>query len=105
MKRIKYFVFLLVLGVFSICNVNAATLKVTTNKTTVVVGSTVKITVSVNGNDADAWEYCLDYDSDIFSVSSSTIGGLGSTTCLNVGGVLNPASKSITFTLKTEHGL
>ena len=97
MKKLKYFVFLLLLGVFSICNVNAATLKVTANKTTVVVGSTVNVTVSVNGNDADAWEYCLDYDSSVFSVSSSTIGNLGSTTCLNLGGITT-GGKNITFT-------
>lgn len=101
MKKLKYFVFLLVLGVFSICNVNAATLKVTANKTTVVVGSTVNVTVSVNGNDADAWEYCLDYDSSVFSVSSSTIGNLGSTTCLNLGGITT-GGKNITFTLKAK---
>lgn len=101
MKKLNYFAFLLVLGLFGVCDVNAATLKVTTNKNTVVVGSTVNVTVAVNGNDADAWEYCLDYDSSIFSVSSSTVGGLGSTTCLNLGGI-NTGGKNVTFTLKAK---
>ena len=70
MKKIKYLLFVVVLMVLSIGSVSAASFKVTTNKSTVVVGSSVSVTVSVNGNDAAGWEYCLSYDSSVFTLTS-----------------------------------
>lgn len=94
MKKIKYLVFGLLLGIFSITSVDAASLKVSANKSTVVVGSSVNVTVSVSGSDAAGWEYCLNYDSSMFSLTSH------SSSCI-LGGTL-AGNKSVTFKLKAK---
>ncbi|MBR6821038.1 MAG: cadherin-like beta sandwich domain-containing protein [Bacilli bacterium] len=94
MKRIKYFIFMIGVCLLGLGTVNAAKFNVTTNKTTVVVGSTVKITVGVSGSDAAGWEYCLNYDSSMFSLTSH------SSTCV-LGGTL-AGNKSVTFTFKAK---
>ncbi len=94
MKRIKYFIFMLGVCLLGLGTVNAAKFNMSTNKSTVVVGSTVKITVSVSGSDAAGWEYCLNYDSSMFSLTSH-----GSTCVL--GGTL-AGNKSVTFTFKSK---
>lgn len=94
MKKIKYLIFGLLLGMFSITSVDAASLKVSANKSTVVVGSSVSVTVSVSGSDAAGWEYCLNYDSSMFSLTSH------SSSCI-LGGTL-AGNKSVTFKLKAK---
>ena len=94
MKKIKYLVFLLGLCLFGVTSVDAASFKVSANKTTVVVGNTVNITVAVNGSDAAGWEYCLNYDTSMFSLTSH------SSSCI-LGGTL-AGNKSVTFKLKAK---
>lgn len=94
MKKVRYFIFLVGLCLFGITFVNAASFKVSTNKTTVVVGNTVNVTVAVNGSDAAGWEYCLNYDTSKFSLTSH------SSSCI-LGGTL-AGNKSVTFKLKAK---
>ena len=94
MKKIKYLLFLVVLTILSVGGVSAASFSVTTNKNTVVVGNSVSITVSVNGKDAAGWEYCLNYDSSVFELTSHN------TKCI-LGGTL-AGNKTVTFKLKAK---
>ncbi len=94
MKKIKYFIFLLGVCLLGLGTVSAASISMKSNKNTVVVGSTVKVTVSVSGSDADGWEYCLNYDSSAFSLTSH------SSTCIK--GSILAGSKSVTFTFKSR---
>lgn len=94
MKKVRYVLFLLGIMVLGVNSVSAASLKVSANKTTVVVGSSVNVTVAVSGSDAAGWEYCLNYDTSIFSLTSH------SSSCI-LGGTL-AGNKSVTFTLKAK---
>ncbi len=95
MKKIKLLISTLILFFIGVNITYAASLNVTANKSTVVVGNTVTITVNASG--AAGWEYCLNYDKSIFSLSStnSDTGG----TCVLTGSTLIGYSK-VTFTLK-----
>ena len=95
MKNIKYLIYIIVLFIVVIGVTNAASLSVSVNKKSVVVGSTVSVTVSASG--ADGWEYCLSYDTSLFSFVSSNSDKGG--TCLQTGGILSGYSK-VTFNLK-----
>ena len=97
MKKIKYIIFIFMIMFIGIGFSNAASLKVTANKTTVVVGNTVTITVSASG--ADGWEYCLKYDTNVFTLVSanSDTGG----TCVKTGSSLIGYSK-VTYKLKAK---
>lgn len=97
MKKVKYLIFTLLIFCLGITFTYAASLKVTANKTTVVVGNTVTVTVNASG--AAGWEYCLNYDSSIFSLSSTTSDTGGS--CVRTGSTLIGYSK-VTFTLKAK---
>ena len=97
MKKVKYLLFSLFVGLVGINVANAAALKVTASKSTVVVGNTVTITVSASG--AEGWEYCLSYDSSLFSLQSSTVGDVGSLECVITGGPMLGGSK-VNFVLK-----
>ena len=88
MKKIKYLLFSLLVCLIGVGFVNAASIKVSANKTNVVVGSTVTVTVKVNGG--AGWEYDLSYDSSVFSCSGSTH---------VLGGTL-AGNSSVSFTLK-----
>lgn len=88
MKKIKYILFSLLVCLIGVGFVNAASIKVSANKTNVVVGSTVTVTVKVNGG--AGWEYDLSYDSSVFSCSGSTH---------VLGGTL-AGNSSVSFTLK-----
>ena len=94
MKKIKYLIFMMGVCLLGLGTVNAAKFSITTNKSTVVVGSTVNITVGVSGSDAAGWEYCLNYDSSMFSLTSH------SSTCV-LGGTL-AGNKNVTFTFKAK---
>lgn len=95
MKKIKYLLFSMLLMVIGLTTVDAASLKVSANKSTVVVGSTVTITVNANG--ASGWEYCLSYDDSLFTRTKSTADTGGD--CVKTGSTLIGYSK-VTFTLK-----
>lgn len=97
MKKIKYFMFMVMVFCVGIGFTYAASLKVSANKTTVVVGNTVVVTVKASG--ASGWEYCLSYDSSVFSLSSTTSDTGG--TCVRTGSTLT-GYDSVTFTLKAK---
>ena len=94
MKKVKYLIFMLGICLISIGTVSAASFKVTANKSTVVVGNSVNVTVSVSGSDAAGWEYCLNYDTSVFSLTSH------SSSCV-LGGTL-AGNKNVTFKLKAK---
>lgn len=94
MRKIKYFICLLIVFMIGIGSIEAASFSVKANKTTVVVGNSVNVTVSVSGSDAAGWEYCLNYDTSMFSLTSH------SSSCI-LGGTL-AGNKSVTFKLKSK---
>ncbi len=95
MKKIKLLISVFVLFFIGILTTNAASLSVSANKSTVVVGNTVTVTVKASG--AAGWEYCLDYDKSVFSLSSTTSDTGGS--CVLTGSTLIGYS-SVTYKLK-----
>lgn len=99
MKKIKYLLFVVFIGIIGLNYCYAASLSVSANKKTVVVGSTVTVTVNASG--ADGWEYCIDYDSSILSLSSSTVGNNGSLSCVRTGGITSGGSK-VKFVFKAR---
>lgn len=95
MKKVKYFIYaILIFGIFS-GSVSAASLSVSASTKSAVVGNTISITVSASG--AAGWEYCLNYDSSVFSFVSSNSDKGG--TCLQTGSTLIGYSK-VTFKFK-----
>ena len=100
MKRIKYFLFILLIGIVGVLKVNAAGISVKANSTVPTVGSTVKVTVNVNGSGTEAgkvgaWEYCVSYDSKMLTLTSP------SSSCV-LDGVAGFSSTSTTFTFKVN---
>lgn len=99
MKRIKYLLFSLLLGIIMVGSVNAAGISVSASKMNVTVGNTFKVTVTVTGTGttsgtAMAWEYCLDYDSSKLTLVDGA-------TCVN-DGVLGLVSPTQTYTFKAK---
>ena len=96
-RKIKYLIFTLVLGLVFTVSVSAASFSVSTNKSSVVVGNTVKVTVKVSG--AAGWEYCVNYDSSMFTLTSagSDTGGK----CVKTGSTMTGYS-SVTYTFKAK---
>lgn len=97
MKKIKYLLFFLLFSIMGVNYVDAASLSLSANKSTVVVGNTVTVTVSASG--AAGWEYCLSYDSSIFELTSTNSDTGGA--CVLTGSTLIGYSK-VTFTLKAK---
>jgi len=97
MKKIKYIIFTLMIMFLGISFSHAASLTLTSNKSTVVVGNTV--TITVKAREAAGWEYCLKYDSNIFTLTSATSDTGG--TCVKTGSTLGGYS-SVTYKLKAK---
>ncbi len=97
MKKIKYILFSLFVCFIGVGFVNAASLKVSASKSTVVVGNTFTVTVSASG--AAGWEYCLSYDDSLFSLVSANSDTGGD--CVKTGGINNQYTK-VTYTLKSK---
>ncbi len=95
-KIIKYLTIILVTFIF-MTNVNAASGKITvsTNKSTVTVGSSITATVTVSSSSAiGSWEWIIDYDTNKLKLTS------GKLRVADVGdGKIK--SKSYTYTFKT----
>lgn len=89
MKRLKYLIFTLLMGVVGVVSVSAASLSMSVSSKSVTVGSNVRVTVKASG--AAGWEYCLSYDSSVFQLT-------GGDKCV-LGGTL-AGNQSVTFTLK-----
>lgn len=96
MKRgFKYLIFTFVLFLVCIISVKAASFSVKSSSTNVKVGSTFNVTVSVSG--AAGWEYCVAYDSSVFSFVSS--GADTGSTCVKTGSTMTGYS-SVKYTFK-----
>ena len=89
MKRIKYLLFTILVSIVGFITVNAASLSMSASSKSVTVGGTVKVTVKASGG--AGWEYCLNYDSSVFQLTSGDKCVLGGTLAGN---------QSVTFTLK-----
>jgi len=102
MKRIKYFVFILMASIVGLVTVDAASVSVKASSTSPTVGSSVKVTVTVNGTGTSAgkvgaWEYCVSYDSSKLTLTSP------SSPCVPDGVAgFSAASKSFTFKVKAS---
>jgi hypothetical protein len=96
-KKINYLVFTVVLSLAFVFTVSAASFSVSANKSSVVVGNTVKVTVKVSG--AAGWEYCVNYDSSLFTLTSagSDTGGK----CVKTGSTMTGYS-NVTYTFKAR---
>ncbi len=97
MKKIKYIVYTMMLFVAGIGVSYAASLGVSANKKIVTVGSTVTVTVNASG--AAGWEYCVAYDSSMFTLTKATSDTGGA--CVRTGSTLTGYS-SVTFTFKAN---
>lgn len=95
MRKIKYYMFAVLLSVVCIGSVDAAALKMSASTTNAVVGNTVTVTVTASG--AAGWEYCLNYDSSVFKLTSATSDTGGA--CVRTGSTLIGHSK-VSFKLK-----
>lgn len=95
MKNFKYLLFMFVFSIVFVGKVDAAALKMSTSTTSAVVGNTVTITVSASG--AAGWEYCLNYDSSVFKLTSASSDTGGA--CVRTGSTLIGYSK-VSFKLK-----
>ena len=96
-KKFNYLIFTVVLSLAFVFTVSAASFSVSANKSSVVVGNTVKVTVKVSG--AAGWEYCVNYDSSLFTLTSagSDTGGK----CVKTGSTMTGYS-NITYTFKAR---
>ena len=95
MKKVKYLLFSIIMFIALIGTSNAAGLSVSSSTKSAVVGNTISVTVSASG--AAGWEYCLNYDSSVFKLTSagSDTGGA----CVKTGSTLIGYSK-VTFKFK-----
>ncbi len=100
-KRLSLFIFTFIISCIYINDVNAAsaTISVSANKSTVVVGETVTITYTLSSSTAiQGWDFTASYDSSYFSFVSSNMEG--STQAVNVA--TNSSTKSKKYTLKLK---
>ena len=95
MKVFKYLFYSIFVFVVSLGVVDAAALSMSTSTRSAVVGNTISVTVSASG--AAGWEYCVNYNSSVFSLVSanSDTGG----PCVRTGSTLTGYSK-VTFKFK-----
>ena len=100
MKKIKLLLFSLVCLVVCTNTVKAASITVSANTKSVIVGNSVTVSVTVNGTGAKegkvgAWEYCISYDSKYLKLTSSTA---DANTCVKTGAYkLTGVTEKFTF--------
>ena len=96
MKKIKYLLLICLVAILGIAHVNAASFSVRGSTSNTSIGNTVSITVSVSG--AAGWEYCINYNQDVFKLTSadSDTGGA----CVKTGSTLTGYAK-VTFKFQT----
>lgn len=68
-KYISYLSTFFIISILFVLNVEAASFSVRASSSTVTVGNTVTVTVAVTG--ASGWEYCINYDSAMFTLTSA----------------------------------
>lgn len=84
MKKIKYLLLICLMAIIGIAHVNAASFSVRGSSSNTSIGSTVSITVSVSG--AAGWEYCVNYNQDVFKLTSANSDTGGA--CVKTGSTL-----------------
>ena len=100
MKKIKLLLFSLVCLIVCTNTVRSASITVSANTKSVIVGNSVTVSVTVNGTGAKegkvgAWEYCISYDSKYLKLTSSTA---DANTCVKTGAYkLTGATEKFTF--------
>lgn len=100
MKKIKLLLFSLVCLIICTSTVNAASISVSANTKSVIVGNSVTVSVTINGTGAKegkvgAWEYCISYDSKYLKLTGSTA---DANTCVKTGAYkLTGATEKFTF--------
>lgn len=98
MKKVFFTLFVLLIGMGS-ANAATATMKVTSNKSTVVVGNTITVTINISSSvPMGAWEYYLNYDSSLFTLKSGADNVYVRTTTADEN--KKSASYTLTFTAK-----
>lgn len=101
MKKISYIICTVLFSLLFIKNINAASasISVSANKSQVIVGETVKITVKVSSNEPlGSWTFDVVPTSNL-SLTDSSFGGLY---VRDVVGSSNEKSKTYTFTFKAK---
>lgn len=93
MKKVLYIISLFVLFFVGINNCNAASISVSSNSSNVVVGNTVKVTVTVS-SDVAAWDFTIGYDSNKLRATSSLDSGM------HAASISSLHSRSYTLTFK-----
>lgn len=76
MKKIKYLIFMIVVSFMFIptCFAASASINVSSNKGTVVVGNNFNVTIKVNGSDPiGSWDYTVSYDSNVVKLVSGDL--------------------------------
>ena len=86
----KKILFSLLMFIIMSSTIKAANIDVKVNSNSVTVGDNIIVIVSVNGDDADAWTYCLSYDGPVEPQVS---------TCVIAGGLIS--GRNATFLFKT----
>ena len=84
MKKVRYLIIVVLGLLLYVSPVYAASFSVRATTDNLTIGNTVSVTVNVSG--AAGWEYCLNYDSGVFNLSSagSDTGG----NCVKTGSTL-----------------
>ncbi len=92
MKKIKYLLFTTLVLFVGLLSVNAASVNLRVSTSSVTIGNSVSVTVGVSG--ADGWEYCVNYNQELFKLieAGSDTGGA----CVKTGGTSTGYS-SVTY--------
>ena len=96
-KYLNYLSVFLIINVLFILNVEAASFSVRASSTSVTVGNTVTVTVAVTG--ASGWEYCINYNADVFTLTDAPTDTGGK--CVRTGSTLIGYS-SVKFKFKAN---
>ncbi len=105
MKKISYLILGICILFINMEVINAASFSISTNKKKVTIGETITVNVEVlntgmdDKNSGAGWEYCLNYDTNVFSLTSSE-SELGDE-CVRTGTILS-GFKSVSYELKAN---
>lgn len=107
LKRLSLIIFTFIMSCFYINNVEAAssTISVSSNSSTVIVGSTVEIKINIkpsSGVSLGSWEFDVIYDRNYFSFVSSNLEGSDQAFCDAVSDSKNKKGKTYTLKLKAK---
>lgn len=105
MKKLNYLILGICILFINMEVIKAASFSISTNKKNVTIGETITVNVEVmntgvdDKNSGSGWEYCLNYDTNAFSLTSSN-SELGDE-CVRTGTILS-GFKSVSYELKAN---